>query len=301
MKKYNTIVPILILLILSAAVTVCICLLLMPATKNGDEVEDVSSWQIEEDSIPSASVEKKDFQPVIDEWTSTASGDKGVYIYDLDLGQEVGRYNAEESFQTASIYKLFVVYEGYRRLESGQWQPDDAAGATGHTIAECLDLAIRESDSECAETMWEEIGREEMQEIIDAEYYLKNTDINNFASTPEDVGKMMEIFYKHNDINNAEYLVQMKDSFLNQSATIYDWRQGLPSGFEVANVYNKVGWDYDEGMNYWNIYNDAAIVEFPDQNKHYVVVVMTSGTPYYQIQKLGQMLEEKVLISTEEL
>lgn len=273
---------------------ICVFLLLAPIANNSDEneYENISSQPVEENNVPDASVKKIDFQPIIDEWVSTTSGDKGVYIYDLDLKEEVGKYNPEEEFQTASLYKLFVVYEGYKMLENGKWAPDDMMGLTGYTVRECLDLAIRESNSECAETMWSKIGEDKMQEIIRTEYGLADTDIDDFASTPKDIAKMMEIFYLHEGIHDVDSLARMKDSFLNQPATDYDWRQGLPSGFEVANVYNKVGWDYSEAE-YWNIYNDAAIVEFPDQNRHYVVAVMASGTPYYQIKKLGQMLEEK--------
>lgn len=55
-----------------------------------------------------------DFQTTVDNWANAVGGDKGVIIYDLDLDKVAGTYNADAKFQTASIYKLFVVYEGYR-------------------------------------------------------------------------------------------------------------------------------------------------------------------------------------------
>ena len=87
-------------------------------------------------------------------------------------------------------------------------------------------------------------------------------------------------------------IAQIKDSFLNQPATTYNWRQGLPSGFSKANVYNKVGWAYNADGGYWNIYHDAAIVEFPESNRHFIVVVMTNQVPFEAIRTLGTKIEE---------
>jgi hypothetical protein len=83
----------------------------------------------------------------------------------------------------------------------------------------------------------------------------------------------------------------MMDSFLNQPITTYNWRQGLPSGFSRARVYNKVGWDYNPNGGYWNIYHDAAIVEFPEENRHFIVVVMTNRVPFQKIKEFGMLLE----------
>ena len=237
--------------------------------------------------------DKIDFQPVVDEWVKSVGGNKSVLIYDLERGEVAGEYNATEDYGTASLYKLFVVYEGYRRLQSGEWQADEPAGSTGYTILKCLDLAIRESYSPCAETLWAKIGQDNLDNIIEADFGITDSDISKLISNPEDIMKIMKIFYEHKEITDAELLATMKDPFLNQPATTYNWRQGLPSGFKKANVYNKVGWDYNPDKKYWNIYHDAAIVEFPDKNRHYIVVVMTNQVPYQKIAGLGGKIEER--------
>ena len=220
-------------------------------------------------------------------------GNKSVLIYDLKRDEVVGSYNTKESYNTASLYKLFVVYEGYRRVQSGEWKTDDQAGATGYTIAKCLDLAIRESHSPCAETLLGYIGYEELDRIMQMEFGITDSDISHLVSNPEDIMKMMKIFYEHKDITDEGLVAQMKDSFLNQPTTTYNWRQGLPSGFKKANVYNKVGWDYNPDGGYWNVYHDAAIVEFPESDRHLIVVVMTNRVPYQKISQLGSMIEAK--------
>ena len=84
--------------------------------------------------------DKIDFQPVVDGWVGGAGGNKSVLIYDLERNEVVSAYNATENYNTASLYKLFVVYEGYRRVQSGEWQASDPAGSTGYTILKCLDI-----------------------------------------------------------------------------------------------------------------------------------------------------------------
>ena len=109
---------------------------------------------------------KVDFQTSIDNFVQSSSGNKSVIIYDLERQELAGEYNALDSYNTASLYKLFVVYEGYKRIETGVWNPSDLAGSTGFTILECLDRAIRSSDSPCAETLWRMIGHQELDNLL---------------------------------------------------------------------------------------------------------------------------------------
>jgi len=253
------------------------------------EVEEEKEPEIE----PEPEVTKIDLQPVVDSWAAAVGGNRSVLIYDLEREEIIGSYNIAESYNTASLYKLFVVYEGYRRLESGEWQTEDQAGSTGHTILECLDLAIRESYSPCAETLWGYIGHDVLDEIIEKDFEIVNSDISSLVSNPEDIMKIMRMFYEHTDITDEELVARMKDSFLNQPTTTYNWRQGLPSGFTKANVYNKVGWDWNGSS--WNIYHDAAVVEFPELNRHFIVVVMTNQVSYQRIAELGGKIEAAIL------
>ena len=243
-----------------------------------------------------------DFQPVVDSWVNSVGGKKGIMIYDLNNGDVVGEYNAEEKFSTASLYKLFVVYEGYSRLQDGEWSRDDIVGATGRTVLNCLDMAIRVSHSPCAETLWSMIGRDELNTIVQTEFDLSDMWVTSLTATPSEITAMMKMFYEHIEIEDADLISKMEDSFLNQPATDYNWRQGLPSGFsEIAKVYNKVGWNYDASQRVWTIYDDAAIVEFTEAERDYIVVVMTSGVDYSQIKRFGSEIEGRFVEARQEI
>ena len=257
-----------------------------------DEDDDWDGSDYYEEEPPA----RIDFQPVIDSWVNSVGGNKGIVIYDLTLGDVVGEYNANQKFATASLYKLFVVYEGYRRLDNETWSKDDLVGATNRPVIDCLDLAIRVSHSPCAETLWGMIGRDELNAIVQTDFNLPDMWVTSLSATPYEIADMMSNFYYHTEIDDEELVSRMQDSFLNQPKTDYDWRQGLPSGFsEAAKVYNKVGWNYDPSQRAWTIYDDAAIVEFTEAERDYVVVVMTNYVDYSQIKRLGSEIEAKFM------
>ena len=232
-----------------------------------------------------------DFQPIVDAWTSSVGGRKGIVIYDPELDKTVGQYNADQKFATASLYKLFVVYEGYKQIQDGLLELDESAGRTGYTILKCLDLAIRESNSSCAETLWAMIGRDELDKIVQNDFNIPDMIVSNLEATPTEITQIMKLFYSHPDIEDKILLNRMQDSFLNQPTTTYNWRQGLPSGFsEKVAVYNKVGWDYNGKS--WDIYNDTAILKFINEDRYFIVTVMTSGIQYQKIRNFGTQIEE---------
>ncbi|MDO4746938.1 MAG: hypothetical protein Q4A70_01155 [Candidatus Saccharibacteria bacterium] len=287
---------VILFLIFVISVTLVICVLcfdkkVAPAVDNPDAPEVIEEEVVEDVEVEPVLPERIVFQGLVDEWVDGVSGNRSVLIYDLERDEVVGSYNPDESYNTASLYKLFVVYEGYRKLQAREWLSDDVAGRTGHTIIECLDLAIRESHSECAETLWSMMGREYLGDVIVNNYGIVNSNIGGLTSNPRDITKMLQIFYEHSDIIDESLLARMKDSFLIQPTTIYNWRQGLPSGFSRANVYNKVGWDFNPDGNYWNIYHDAAIVEFPESNRHFIIVIMTNRVPFQRIRDFGSKFE----------
>ena len=276
-------------------------------TVYGDEMQtrlmddDTAKWFLQRliNARPTPAAGSGDLQGALNSWTRSVNGSKGVIFYDLDSGKVLAEYNADEKFATASVYKLFVVYEGYRRLQNGTWNGEDPAGSTGKTITKCLDLAIRESNSACAETLWAMIGRDNLDAVVQNDFGLSGVTVGSLSATPRKIMEMMKRFYEHPEITDENLVATIKDSFLNQPPSYglcsgpCNWRQGLPSGFsDKVLVYNKVGWNFNGSI--WTIYDDAAILEFPEKDRHIIVVVMTSGVDYKQIRNLGSLIENVI-------
>lgn len=263
--------------------------------------ENTTKWFLQRliDARPTPAAGSDDLQGALNSWVRSVGGEKGAIFYDLDSGKVLAQYNADEKFATASLYKLFVVYEGYRRVQNGTWNGEDRAGSTGYTISKCLDKAIRESHSACAETLWAMIGRDNLDTAVQNDFGLPSVTVGSLTATPREIMQMMLKYYTHEDITNTELIATMKDSFLSQPASaglcsgLCNWRQGLPSGFsDQVLVYNKVGWNFNGSI--WTIYDDAAILDFTEKDRHLIVVVMTSGVDYKYIRNLGSLIEQTV-------
>lgn len=251
-----------------------------------------------------------DLQPTVNAWLKTTSADVGLVIYDLDNNRVAASFQPDRVFNVASIYKLFFVYDGYRQIETGaiaasaRYVTTSDYRADTYTYGECLNLMIRESYNGCADKMRsDKTAYARVVDLID-ELGLENTTSAGLSSTAADLTELLKLYYEHPDLSDASWQ-KISDSMLNQPATkidattAYNWRQGLPSGFsERTKVYDKVGWDWNETSKVWNTYADATIVEFPEQNRHYTIVVLTSGLTNRSaapIANLGTRIEDAIL------
>lgn len=250
-----------------------------------------------------------DLQSVVNRWSSGVKAKVGLIIYDLDNNRIAAELNPNQTFSTASIYKLFFAYVGYQDIDTGYIDPDQPFAITNdyradtYTFSECLDLMIRESYNGCADPVRSNQRLYRRAENLIEELKLAHTTDGGLYSTPTDMTTFLKFLYENHDLS-VESWSSFQDSMLNQPPTkvsendTYDWRQGLPAGFSNSvTVYDKVGWAWSTSGNYWTTYNDAAIVEFPDLDRHYTIVLFTTDLhedPPISLQKLGAELESAI-------
>lgn len=244
-------------------------------------------------------------QPVLDQWLATLNSNEqaGVMIYDLTNQRTAASYHAEQVFNVASIYKLLFAYDGYRQIALGLDDPDAIFARTSDkgnlTLSQCLDLTIRESYNGCADRLASNSTRIKRVTQLIKDLNMQNTTNIGLQSTAADLTKLLIFYWQHYDLPD-ELWQQLSDSMLNQppaSASThptYDWRQGLPAGFsDQVKVYNKVGWEWNGER--WNIYADAAILDFTTDEHIYTVAVLTKNfTSYTKISQLGTLIEEAI-------
>ncbi|MBR1875241.1 hypothetical protein IJ798_02600 [Candidatus Saccharibacteria bacterium] len=258
---------------------------------------------------------KIDLQYTVDSWVGSQPNAKNseVLIYDIDNDAIVARHNEDTKIRIESIYKMFVVYEGYYRVDHNIWNGTDSVGLGNNYDGKpfdyytCLDYAIRYSYSPCAENLWVKIGRDNLQTIYNEKGF-KSTSISGIISTPSDLLKLYQMFWKHSDLSDDSW-ERIKDSMLNQTApkNAYDimqqdWRKGFPSGFATAKVYDKVGW-LGDGRGNWTYYSDASFLVFPETKnndgetipeRHYIAIVLTQSTKPSELVKLGRSIETAI-------
>ncbi len=220
-------------------------------------------------------------QSAVDEWVNSTSGTSSVVVAD-ESGEVLAAHNSDQVYFAASLYKLFVAYEGYQSLDEIGEVPDTNY-LNGQTRQECLDLMIRDSDSPCGEKMLAELGGLELTNKL-REYGITNTSMTNISTTAYDSMKVLSLVLLGRGLSEdhqAKYL----ESMLVQDDL---YRRGLPSGFsDQVSVYNKVGWNEQKE------WHDAAIVE--NQNgERLIVVVLTENVGTTKIKELAASVESVI-------
>lgn len=222
-----------------------------------------------------------DLQPTVDQWAAAQKGDFSVVIYDPANKKNVAELNPDKEYFAASIYKLYVAYEGYRKIDSGDFKSDEAY-LDGWSRGKCLEEMIRSSHSPCGEKMWAELGKESTTARLEA-YGLKNTSMTGLTTTARDASLILARLETEEGLSK-----QSKSAFLDSMKTQDSrYRRGLPSGFTQSTVYNKVGWN--ENLEW----HDTAIITLPN-GRNYVVSVFTRSVGMNQVAALGKAIEERL-------
>ncbi len=245
-----------------------------PEEQTSEQAEVAEEVSVEEEQVETF----PDLQPAVDEWVATHAGTYSIIITDRN-SNILAQNEPNQVFFAASLYKLFVAYEGYRKVDDGTYISSDLMQG-GRTIDQCLDVMIRNSDSPCGEAMMADIGQQYLTEKME-EYGLRNTSLNNIQTTALDSALILQKVYAGVGLeadSRASYLDSMKtqDSL---------YRRGLPSGFTKSAVFNKVGWNLDQE------WHDSSIIELPD-GRVIIVSVLTRGVGYREMASFGQALEQ---------
>lgn len=262
-----------------AAAIVCFCVYLLLAPKqvtsppqpseNPPATEDTTDPEPEPTKPALINV-----QPIIDTWEQSQSGRYSIVVYDLANNEIIGEKHADDVYFAASIYKLYVAYEGYLAAERGVYNLNEPY-LNGQTRKQCLDKMIRESDSPCGEKLWAELGKVELTDTLRS-YGLTHTSMTNLTTTAHDAATLLIRLLQNDELEQHKNLLlaSMKDQI---------YRDALANGFAGATFYNKVGFrDFDE-------YHDVGILELQD-GRQYVVSMLTDSIGTAAMANLGSQL-----------
>lgn len=230
---------------------------------------------------PAPSLPVIDLQPTVEAWADKQSGTASVVVIDLANKKAIASLNPETQYFTASIYKLYVAYEGYQKVADGTHSMSDPY-LSGYNRGKCLDEMIRSSYSPCAEKMWVELGKDKTTQKLKT-YGINNTSMSGLSTTAHDAALLLQRLFERRELTE-EHVNFFLDSMKTQEAK---YRAGLPKGFTKSTVYNKVGWN--EQLEW----HDTAIVTLQG-GRSYVIVVLTKSVGSKNIAALGQAIEAKL-------
>lgn len=227
----------------------------------------------------------QDLQNLINQWATSTHSRNSIEIYDLDNDTILATYNEGTSLNVASLYKLFYAYDGYTQIDLGMMYYDQPY-LSQYTYGNCLNLIISASDNQCAEQIMSHQNNINRVLELNKKLQLTHTTDAVLTSSASDITKLLKYIYQHPDLSQDSWN-KLADSMLNQKRS--DLRQGLPNGFTTAQVYAKAGFDNTS-------YNEAAIIEFPSQNRHFSIAILTQNLPSYTyLTQLGTNIESIIL------
>jgi len=215
--------------------------------------------------------ESTQIQNTLQNFANQYPGQIGLVAIDLDDGAS-GTANASAQMVSASLYKMFVAYGIYQKIDSGELTAQNNVPAMGESVGDCMQAMIEVSDNDCGKTLGDMVGWQALDARLKT-LGLTNTLTNNYdasgnvqgdkLTTAADVATFIRQLYAGtllSKTSTADFIDLLKKDQVNDRLPT-----GLPDGTVIA---HKTGDLYD-------VMHDAGIVYGPKGT--YLVVMMTQG------------------------
>jgi beta-lactamase class A len=213
----------------------------------------------------STAQEQASMQVLLNQFIATyqTDGTYNIVIKDLKTGAEA-TIDPDKSYESASLYKLFVADQIYHMIDTDSLSyTAQAGGGSNNTIQGCLNLMITISDNTCGQALGGILGWGSENPALAAEGFTETDLTTPQQTSARDVGLLFEDLYNgtlNSSASNAAFLALLKNQEVNDRLPA-----GLPAGTVIA---HKTG-------NLDDVVHDAGIVYGPKTN--YLVVVMSGG------------------------
>ena len=216
---------------------------------------------------------KQQLQTIVSNMTDQYGTNIGLVVTDLSNGASASA-NADTQFVSASIYKLFVAYDVYKKIDAGTVAYTDTLTTygTSRTVEQCLSDMLTVSDNTCGIALGKLCDWAQLDTMLAGEGY-SHTVLNNYnangtivkdkLTSASDVARLLNKLYAGtllSKASSAQFIALLKGDTID-----YMLPSGLPSGTVVA---HKVGF-LDEYQ------HDAGIIY--GTKKNMLVVMLTKG------------------------
>lgn len=269
--------------------------LVVPTSSISDAAKELEAKKAAE---AKAKIDKESDQlhTLIANFAAHYPGQVSIVATDLDNGA-TANVNAKEVMTSASIYKLFVAYGIYQKIQQGQLTSDtrmdslpsyaktqavltdpdndDTGGVglrAGITIDGCLKIMLANSDNDCGFALGTIDNWAQLDKTLHNLGYTCTT-LNNYNASgtisgdkqtcATDVAEFLTALYQYKLLSKAS--TDECIAFLKQDSFTQWLPSGLPAGTPIA---HKIG-------DLYNYIHDAGIVYSPKGN--YLVVMMSKG------------------------
>jgi beta-lactamase class A len=204
----------------------------------------------------------------LDQLTGAFPGGVGLWISDPNSPKPLYSRNADEPIITASLYKLAVLAEAERRVDTGELrysdlvtiEPEDVtddgsfeAAGTELTLDEALEAMITISDNGAGLALWHLLGGENIDATLQkagiSDFHVAYDDSEDNVATPRAIGTFLTLLATKKLISagaSERMLARLERQEINDRLPA-----ALPDGVVVAHkTGNLVGLTHDAGIIY---------------------------------------------------
>jgi beta-lactamase class A len=202
---------------------------------------------------------KQQLQTITSNMSNSYGTNVGVVVTDLSNGASAST-NADTPFVSASVYKLFVAYDVYKKVDAGTVALTDklTSYGTSRTVGQCLDDMLTVSDNTCGKALGKLANWGQLDALLGAEGYT-HTVLNNYdvkgnivkdkLTSASDVARLLTRLYDGSLLSktsSAHFIELLKGDTID-----YMLPSGLPSGTVVAHKVGFLGqYQHDAGIIY---------------------------------------------------
>ncbi|MFP4133363.1 MAG: serine hydrolase [Halothece sp.] len=220
-----------------------------------------------------SALEKKqtELEQILKQYQEEITPESGAVVIDLD-DQVKATSNEDHQFVAASLYKLFVAYAIYEKIEQGEISDEQKVPNSSFTVEACLQAMITVSDNKCGVELGNLVNWTQLDQKLENEGYTQtkldnydeNGDLDGDKKTSAgDVAKLLSNLAQGKLLNpehTDDFLANLKKQQRNDRLP-----QGLPRNADVAHKTGELE-DYR---------HDAGIIR--EGEKQYIVVMLTAG------------------------
>lgn len=215
--------------------------------------------------------ETGELQAIVNGFSAKYPNQFGIVVTDMANGASA-TVNDRQQMIAASLYKLFVGYGIYKKIDAGELRANSPTKGSSLTVSQCLYIMITISDNDCGYYLGNMVGWPALDNDL-ARIGLTQTKVNNYVSmgsgvvngdkltSAADVALFLQKLYKNELLSESatkSYTDVLKATKLNT------WLpSGLPKG---AVIGHKTGALY-------NLVHDAGIIY--TSKGDYLLVVMS--------------------------
>lgn len=224
-------------------------------------------------------------QPILDKWNKEHPNQKWAVVAKSVSGPSFeAKVNADQQFESASIYKLFLTLPLFNQIPVEQ-QPKINVSVNGgqKSIATCVDLMLRLSNNECGESIGYYVNWSKAGDMLKRKGFTHTSFTKSGIKTSAgDTASFLE------QLNGDMFTRTGKDTIM-KSLYQQRYRDGIPAGCPGCVVANKTGQIND-------VVHDAALVQY--KGGSYVLVIFSQNGSFKQIAQLTGQIQQEILNST---